>query len=127
MTENEIGAIIVDCAFKVHVALGPGLLESIYEMCLAYEIQKRGLEVRRQTPIKVKYDDMIFDEGFRADLLIENKVMVELKSKERLNRADKKQILSYIRLADKKLGYLLNFGETRIKDGITRFVNGLEE
>lgn len=127
MTENEIGTIIVDCAFKVHVTLGSGLLESIYEMCLAYEIRKRGLEVKRQVPVKVKYEEMIFDEGFRADLLVENKVMVELKSKVSINRSDKKQLLSYIRLADKKLGYLINFGEARIKDGITRFVNGLEE
>ncbi len=127
MTENEIGKIIVDCAYKVHVKLGPGLLESIYEKCLAYEIEKRGLKVARQVPIQICYDELTFDEGFRADLLVEKKVIVELKSKEQTVRNDKKQTLSYIRLANKKLGFLINFGEERIKDGITRLVNGLEE
>jgi len=127
MTENEIGNIIVHCAFKVHIALGPGLLESIYETCLAYEIQKFGLVVKRQAPIKINYDDLVFNEGFRADLLVDNKVMIELKSKESTSPADKKQILSYIRLAKIKLGYLINFGEAKIKDGINRFVNGYFE
>jgi len=127
MTENEIGKIIVDCAYHVHIKLGPGLLESIYEKCLAYELEKRGLKVKRQIPIQIKYENITFDEGFRADLLVENKVIVELKSKEQIVRNDKKQTLSYLRLANKKLGFLINFGEERIKDGITRLVNGLEE
>ena len=127
MNENEIGKIIVDCAFKVHVKLGPGLLESIYEICLAYELEKSGLLVKRQVPVRIEYDDIVFNEGFRADLIVENKVFVELKSKESISRSDKKQTLSYIRLSKKKLGYLINFGAEKIKDGLTRFVNGLDE
>jgi GxxExxY protein len=127
MTENEIATIIVDCAYKVGVTLGPGLLESVYEAALAYELQKRGLRVERQVPIPVRYDDIYLDVGFRADLLVETKVIVEMKSEETCKPIHKKQCLTHIRLADKRLGLSINFGMERIKDGITRLVNGLEE
>ena len=127
MTENEIGRIIVDSAFNVHVALGPGLLESVYEVCLDYEITKRGLKVEKQVVIPIKYDNMNFEIGFRADLVVEDKVIIELKAIETVTNAHKKQILTYIKLADKRLGYLINFSEALIKDGITRVVNNLPE
>ena len=127
MTENEIARVIVDAAFKVHTTLGPGLLESVYEVALAYELRKRGLSVEQQRPVAKRYEEVEFDVGFRADLIVERKVIVELKSVEREAPVHKKQTLTYIRLADMRLGLLINFGATRIKDGITRLVNGLEE
>lgn len=127
MTENEIGRIVVDSAFKVHVALGPGLLESVYEICLFHELKSRGFQIQRQYPISIEYNGIKFEEGFRADLIVENKVVVELKSVEKVIPAHKKQILTYIKLADKRLGFLINFGEALIKDGITRVVNNLQE
>ena len=125
MTENEIGTIILDAAIYVHRQLGPGLLESVYEAILAKEIEKRGLAVERQKPIPIQFDGMQFEEGFRADIIVENKVIIELKSVEIVNPAHKKQIQTYLRLTGLKLGYLLNFGEAYMKDGITRAVNGL--
>ena len=127
MTENELGTIIVDAAIAVHRELGPGLLETVYEVALAYELQQRGLMVERQVPIPIKFKGINFNEAFRADLFVENKVIVELKSVEKVTAAHKKQIQTYLRLAERKLGYLLNFGEALMKDGITRAVNGLEE
>jgi GxxExxY protein len=127
MSENEIAKIVVDCAYKVHVTLGPGLLESVYEAALAYEIQKRGLKVERQLPIPVSYGEVFLEVGFRADLLVEEKVIVELKSEETNKPVHKKQCLTYARLGDKRLGLVINFGMERIKDGITRLVNGLLE
>jgi GxxExxY protein len=127
MDENEIARIIVDCAFRVHTTLGPGLLESVYEAALAYEIQKRGLLVERQVPIPVSYREISFEIGFRADLSVERKVIVELKSEETNKPIHKKQCLTYARLADKRLALVINFGMERIKDGITRLVNGLPE
>jgi GxxExxY protein len=127
MSENEIAKIVVDCAFKVHVTLGPGLLESVYEAALAYEIQKWGLKVERQLPIPVSYGEVFLEVGFRADLLVEEKVIVELKSEETNKPVHKKQCLTYARLGDKRLGLVINFGMERIKDGITRLVNGLLE
>lgn len=127
MYENDIARLIVDAAYKVHTTLGPGLLESVYEAVLAYELQKRGLEVTRQIPIPVVYEQMSFDEGFRADLLVAGKVIVELKSVEKVAPVHKKQLLTYLRLADKRLGLLINFGAALIKDGITRIVNRLPE
>jgi len=124
MNENEIGAIVVDCAIKVHMRLGPGLLESVYETVLAYELQRRGLSVERQVPVPIFYDDIRFEEGFRADLIINCKVILELKSVERVTNAHKKQVLTYLRLTGMKVGYLLNFGEALMKDGITRCING---
>jgi len=125
MTENDIAKIIVDAAFQVHKSLGPGLLESVYEVILAHELKKRGLIVKRQVPVPIVFDEIKFDEGFRADLIVEEKVIVELKSLEKVNRVHKKQLLTYLRLADKRLGLLINFGAELIRDGISRVVNGL--
>jgi len=127
MTENEIAKIIVDAAFKVHVALGPGLLESVYQRALAYELQKRKLKVIIEDPISVVYDGVNLGEGFRADIIVGDKVIIELKSVETIAKVHKKQLLTYLRLADKGLGLLINFGAPLIKHGITRVVNGLQE
>ena len=127
MTENEIGTIIVNAAIAVHRQLGPGLLESVYEIVLAYELQQRGLGVNRQMPIPIRYQGITFDEAFRADLLVAQKVIVELKSVEQVSEAHKKQVQTYLRLTGCKLGFLLNFGEALMKRGITRVVNGLED
>lgn len=125
MTENEIGAIVVDTAIAVHRALGPGLLESVYEVVLAHELRGRGMSVARQVPIAIEYNGLRFNEGFRADLILENKVVVELKSVECTTPAHRKQIQTYLRLSGCKLGFLLNFGEALMKNGITRAVNQL--
>ncbi len=127
MHENEIARLIVDAAYQTHTTLGPGLLESVYEVVLAYELEKRGLTVTRQAPVPLIYKEMSFDEGFRADLLVQGKVIVELKSIEKVAPVHKKQLLTYLRLSDKRLGLLINFGEALIKDGITRIVNQLPE
>jgi len=127
MTENEIGRIVVDAAVKAHRVLGPGLLESVYEVVLARELERRGLPVERQVPVAIEYEGLKFDEGFRADMIVGGKVILELKSVERVTPAHKKQIQTCLRLTDMKLGFLLNFGESLMKDGITRAVNGLEE
>ncbi len=124
MHENEIGTNIVDAAIQLHQDLGPGLLEMVYEACLAELLQKRSLSVRRQVPISIEYEGRTFSEGFRADLVVERKVIVELKSVEYLHPAHKKQLLTYLRLTGLKLGYLLNFGEALMKDGITRIIHG---
>jgi len=125
MHENDIAREIVDAAFKVHTALGPGPLESVYEAVLALELRKRSLKVERQVPIPVVYEEVRLEEGFRADLVVQNKVLVELKSVEKVAPVHKKQVLTYLRLANMKLGLLINFGEALIKDGIARVVNGL--
>jgi GxxExxY protein len=127
MGENEIARITVDAAFKIHTTLGPGLLESVYEIVLLYELTQRGLVVLRQVGIPIVYAGLEFEEGFRADLIVEDKVIVEIKSVEQIAAVHKKQLLTYLRLADKRLGLLVNFGETLIKNGISRVVNGLEE
>ena len=127
MTENEIAKIIVDAAYQIHVRLGPGLLESVYETILAYELKKRGLNVVRQVPVPVVYDDLEFEEGFRADLIVEERVIIELKSVEHIQPVHRKQLLTYLRLTDRRLGLLVNFGEALIKDGISRIVNGLKD
>ena len=127
MTENEIGREVVDAAIAVHRGLGPGLLESVYEIVLAHELQQRGLRVDRQVPIPIVYRGIKFEEGFRADIMVEYKVVLELKSVEMVIPAHKKQIQTYLRLTGCKLGFLLNFGEAVMKTGITRAVNGLEE
>ncbi len=126
MTENEIAADVVDAAYRIHTTLGPGLLEIVYEVALAHELRERGLEVVRQEPISIRYGSITFDEGFRADIIVEDKVIIELKSMESVSRVHKKQLLTYLRLADKRLGLLINFGEELIKDGISRVVNGLQ-
>ena len=127
MHENEIARLIVDAAYQIHTGLGPGLLESVYEVVLAYELEKRGLTVTRQAPVPLIYKEMSFDEGFRADLLVQGKVIVALKSIEKVAPVHKKQLLTYLRLSDKRLGLLINFGEALIKNGITRIVNQLPE
>ena len=127
MTENELGTIIVESAIAVHRELGPGLLETVYEVALTYELRQRGLTVKRQVPIPIKYRGIKFDEGFKADIFVEDRVIVELKSVAKVTAAHKKQIQTHLRLAERKLGYLLNFGEALMKDRITRAVNGLEE
>ncbi len=124
MNENEIGKIVVDSAVCLHKELGPGLLESVYEVLLSYELQERGLELKRQVSIPIEYRGKKFNEGFRADIIVENKVILELKSVETASRAHKKQVLTYLKLTGMKLGYLLNFGESLMKDGITRLLNG---
>ena len=127
MTENEIARQVVDGAYRVHVTLGPGLLESVYEAALAYELQQRGLHVQQQVPIAVTYGAVHLEIGFRADLLVESKLIVEIKSVEKVAPVHKKQLLTCLRLAGMRLGLLINFGEPTIKAGITRLVNGLQE
>jgi GxxExxY protein len=125
MNENDIAKIIVDAAFRIHQETGPRLLESGYEIILVDELERRGLSVERQKPIPVVYKGRVFDEGFRADLVVNGKVIVELKSVEAVSDVHKKQLLTYLKLTEMKLGLLINFGEALIKNGITRVVNGL--
>ena len=127
MTENQIAAQIVDAAYKIHVMLGPGLLESVYLAVLAYELRQRGLTVKTELDLPVIYEKVQIAVGFRIDMIVEEKVIVELKSVEKLAPVHQKQLLTYLRLADKRLGLLINFGEARIKDGIQRVVNQLPE
>jgi len=127
MIENEIGTMVVAAAIAVHRELGPGLLESVYETALGHELAERGLRVTRQKAIPIQYRGIIFDEGFRADLIVDDRVILELKSVENVTGAHRKQSQTYLRLTGCKLGYLLNFGAALMKDGITRTVNGLEE
>lgn len=124
MTENELGRIIVDSAVQLHRDLGPGLLETVYEVILAKAIEARGLIVERQVRIPIQYRGIKFEEGFRADLIVDKKVIVELKSVESVSKAHKKQVLTYLKLTGLKLGYLLNFGEELMKEGISRIING---
>ncbi len=127
MTENAIAKEIVDAAYRIHTTFGPGLLESVYDTVLAYELGRRGLRTVRQQAIPVVYENVRIDAGFRADMIVEDEVIVEVKSVELLAPVHKKQLLTYLRLADKRLGLLINFQVALIKDGITRIVNGLEE
>jgi GxxExxY protein len=125
MTENELSKIIVDIAYKIHTRLGPGLLESVYEEIMYFELLKAGLHVERQKGIPVLWDEFKMELGFRADLIIENKVIVELKSVEIIAPVHPKQLLTYLKITGLKLGLLINFDEALIKDGITRIVNNL--
>jgi GxxExxY protein len=127
MTENEIGTTVVTTAIYVHRELGPGLLESVYETVLARQLRKKGLRVERQVVIPIVFDGETFEEGFRADIIVENKVILELKSVETLHSVHKKQLLTYLKLTGLKLGYLLNFGEELMKNGIVRTINGVLE
>ncbi len=127
MTENELAAIVVDTSLDIHRRLGPGLLESVYEAVLAFELGKRGLSIERQVPIPLLWNEMLVDECFRADIVVEKKLLLELKSIEKLLPVHKKQVLTYLRITKLKLGLLLNFGAYLMKDGIVRLVNGLEE
>jgi GxxExxY protein len=126
MTENEIAKHIVDAALKFHRRFGPGLLESVYEAVLAAELERRGLRVKRQQPIPVVYEDVRLDIGFRADLIVEDKVIIEIKSIEAIAPVHYKQVLTYLKIADKRMGLLINFNVELIKDGIKRVVNGLQ-
>jgi GxxExxY protein len=126
MTENEIGKVIVDAAIAVHRELGVGLLETVYEVILAHELRQRGLCVDQQVPVSIEFRGIKFVEAFRADIVVEGKVILELKSVEQISRAHKKQLQTYLRLTGYKLGFLLNFGESLMKNGITRAVNGLD-
>jgi len=125
MNENEIGTLIINTAFHLHKNLGPGLLESVYEAILAKLLSKEGLCVQRQVSIPIQFEGEQFDEGFRADLVVEGKVIIELKSVEKITPVYKKQLLTYLKLTNTKLGYILNFGTELMKDGIDRIVNGL--
>ncbi len=127
MTENEIGTIIIETAIAVHRELVPGLLESVYEVVLAKEIEARGLHIKRQVPVSIAYKNMEFDEGFRADIIVEKRVILELKSVEKVSATHKKQIQTYLKLTGCKLGYVLNFNGVLMKDGIIRCVNGLSD
>jgi GxxExxY protein len=127
VTENEVAKQIVDAAYRVHTSLGPGLLETAYEAVLAYELEKRGLRLVRQQAIPIVYQGTHIEVGFRADLVVENLVIVEVKSVEAIAPVHKKQLLTHLRLAGKRLGLLLNFNVALIKGGITRIVNGLPE
>ena len=127
MKPNEITAQIVDAAYRVHTRLGPGLLESVYEVALAYELLKRGLQARRQVPIAVEYEGIQFDEGFRADLVVENVVIVEIKSVEKNHPVHAKQLRTHLVLANIQLGLVLNFGLEKLQNGSARIVNGLPE
>jgi GxxExxY protein len=124
MTENEIAKQILDAAFAVHTKLGPGLLESVYEVVLAYELQKRGLRAERQKPMPILYDNIRFDEAFRSDLVVNEKVIAELKSVETVLPVHAKQLLTQLRLSGLKLGLLINFGKAHLKKGIKRVING---
>ena len=127
LNENQLSKIILDACFKIHTRLGPGLLETVYEVVLAHELRKAGVIVARQVAIPIRYDELVFDEGFRADLIVNDSVIVELKSVESLSRVHSKQVLTQLRLSDKKLGLLINFGELHLKNGIERIVNGLPD
>ena len=127
MTENEVARTVVDCTYRVHSSLGPGLLESVYETILSAELAERGLHCLRQQSVPVSYNGLDFNVGFRADLVVEDKVVVEIKSVESIAPVHKKQLLTYLRLMDKRLGLLINFNVALIKHGIVRVVNGLRE
>jgi GxxExxY protein len=120
---EQIAKDVVDASMKIHVKLGPGLLETTYEVVLAYELRRRGYEVERQKPVPIRYEEITFDEGFRADLIINGCFLVELKSVEKLAPVHGKQVLTYIRLLDFRLGLLVNFGEALLKNGIKRIAN----
>ncbi len=127
MRINDVSGQIVDAAVKVHSVLGPGLLESVYEVALTYELRKRGFLVDRQRPVPIVFEEIQFDEGFRLDLLVDENVVVEINSVEEIRGVHKKQLLTYLRLQDKRLGLLLNFNVNLMKEGITRIANRLED
>ena len=121
---DEITGEIVDTAYRLHSHLGPGLLESVYEAVLARRLEQRGLRVERQKPISFEFDGLRFEEGFRADLIVEERVLIELKSIEKLAPVHSKQVLTYLRLLNLPVGFLMNFGEAHLRDGLKRIVNG---
>ncbi len=125
MDENKIGDIIIDTVFHLHNNLGTGLYEIVYEVILAKLLTKKGLSVQRQVAVPIEFEGERFDEGFRIDLFVEGKVIIELKSTEHISPMHKKQLLTYLKLTNTKLGYILNFGTVLMKDGIARIVNDL--
>ena len=120
---EELARIAVDCGFRLHEGLGPGLLESVYEACLCQSLAKRGLKVDRQVPIPIRYDGLILEEGFRADLLVEGRLLIELKSTQSFNPVHAKQVLTYLRLMDLPLGLLMNFGGYTYREGVRGVAN----
>ncbi len=127
MTENEVAKIVVDTAYKIHVQYGPGMLESAYQALMVYELSKRGLAVAAEQAIPLRHEGIEIDVAFRADLIVEDKVIVELKSVEEVAAVHKKQLKTYLKLADKRLGLLINFGAALIKDGVFRVANGMPD
>jgi len=125
MTENELSNLVIGCAIKVHTSLGPGLLESAYEECLFYELCKAGLQVEKQKPMPLVYEAVKLECGYRIDLMVENRLVIEVKSVETLNEVHLAQVLTYLKLSHCRLGLLLNFKVSRMKDGIKRVVNNL--
>jgi len=120
---DQITGEIIDCTYHIHTELGPGLLESVYEAVLAKRLEQRGFVIERQKPISFEFDDMAFEEGFRADLLVEGQIVAELKSVERLSKVHSKQVLTYLKLMNLQVGLLINFGGTTLKEGLHRIVN----
>ena len=125
MTENELSRIVFDCALKVHQSLGPGLLESAYEECLYYELRKTGLNVEKQKPLPLIYEEVKLDVGYRIDIIVENKLIIEIKSVEALNDVHFAQLLTYLKLTNCKLGLLINFNVSLIKNGVKRVEHNL--
>ena len=121
---EELASVVIDCGYRLHRELGPGLLESAYEAIMADQLARRGLRIERQTPIPIRYDGLELAEGFRADLLVERRLLIELKSVERLAPLHGKQVLTYLRLLDLPLGLLINFGGSTFKEGVRRIANG---
>ncbi|MFN0039159.1 MAG: GxxExxY protein [Burkholderiales bacterium] len=125
MTDDELGTALIGCAMKVHSGLGPGLLESVYEVCLAHELEKSKIKAARQRPVPIAYDGVTFEEGFKIDILVEDRIIVELKMVEKLLPIHSAQLLTYLKLTERRVGYLLNFNVTRMREGgIKRLVNG---
>ncbi len=127
MTENEIAKVVVDVAFGIHTGLGPGLLESVYRTVMADRLARRGLQVETQAPVPLIFDGFCFEKGFFADLIVNDKVIVEVKSVDKLHAVQSKQLLTNLRLTDKRLGLVINFSGARLKDSISRVVNRLPE
>ena len=127
LSENDIANRVMDATFLIHRELGPGLLESVYDIVLARQLSEMGLEAERQVAVPIRFQGITFDEGFRADLIVQKKVIIELKSVERLQPVHAKQLLTYLRLTGCRLGLLINFGENLMKDGFKRVVNGLDD
>jgi GxxExxY protein len=127
MRENEIAAVVVDVAYQIHTKLGPGLLESVYQAVMAYELRERGLKIETEVPIPIHWGDIRLEVGFRVDILVERSVIVELKSVQEVAPVHKKQLLTYLKLTDCHLGLLINFNADRVKDGITRIAYQLPE
>ena len=127
MHYNDLSREIIDTAIQIHRVLGPGLLESVYHEIMYFELKKKGFDVLKEVPVPIVWDGIKLNVGYRADLIVEDRIIIELKSVEKLNPVHQKQLLTYLKLADKKLGLLINFGQKLLKDGLSRVVNGFEE